>query len=255
MTTDTNILAPIATLQIPDAGPMSTGAERALNFVRDFVIDSNETYELAAGELKIIKARADKLEKQRKTITDPLNAAVKAAIDLDHRPSGFFAEAEKILKQKMLTYSQEQERIAAETQRKADEAAAAERRRLEAEAAEKQKLADAAAKEAQQTGDLLAAARATELAAETAALTVAAQVTTAAPVASSAPKVAGISKSETWDFEVIHKLSLIQHIAARGELANLLVVDNVAMRAYVKSLKANTNLPGVRAFPKQTIRA
>lgn len=64
-----------------------------------------------------------------------------------------------------------------------------------------------------------------------------------------------IDQKTVWDYEVVDKSSLIKHIAKRPELSGLLVIDSIVLRAYVRSMKANTNLPGLRAFPKQTLKA
>lgn len=255
MQPENNILAPIAGLIVPDADQMTSRAETALRFVRGFLVDSAETYQLAADELKNVKARAAAIEKQCRSITDPLNQAVKSVNDLFRGPSTFLADAEKLLKQKMLGWTKEQERIASEERRKDEEAAAVERRRIEDEARKKQAEAETAAKEAAQTGDVLTAARAAEYSSEAAALRRTAQITTAAPVTVATPNIAGISKSETWDFELIDLPLLIKHVAAHPELSNLLTIDSVAVRGYVRSLKANANLPGVRVFSKQVLRA
>jgi hypothetical protein len=72
----------------------------------------------------------------------------------------------------------------------------------------------------------------------------------------SAPaRVAGISKSVTYDWELLDIDKLVKHIAGNPALSNLLAVDSVRMRAYVKGLGANANLPGVRVFSKGSISA
>ncbi len=250
-----DILAPIASLSIPDAALVTQRAQSALQLVETFVVDSPETYQLAADELKAIKARADKLEEQRTSITKPINAALKAVNDLFRGPADLLARAEQALKRKMLAYSEEQERIAAEERRKAEAAAAEERRRLAEQAEAERKRAEEAAAKAAETNDPLAAARAAEHAATAATLATTAQVLTAPVIASVAPKVKGVSTSETWDFEVVDMPSIIKHIAAHPELSNLLTLDTTAVRQYVRSLKANTNIPGLRVFPKKSLRA
>lgn len=70
----------------------------------------------------------------------------------------------------------------------------------------------------------------------------------------SAPaRVAGVSKSVTYDWELLDIAKLVKHIAENPALASLVTVDSVKMRAYVKGLGANTNLPGVRVFSKGSI--
>ena len=53
MSTDT-ILAPVASLTLPDSAAMTGRAQQALSFIQSFEIDSQETYSLAADELRAI---------------------------------------------------------------------------------------------------------------------------------------------------------------------------------------------------------
>jgi len=78
----------------------------------------------------------------------------------------------------------------------------------------------------------------------------------AAPVASTeAAKASGTSVKGTVDYEVKSLISLVQHVAAHPELIALLSVDSVKLRAYVRGLGLNTNLPGVHVFQKRTMSA
>lgn len=273
MSTDT-ILAPVAALTLPDSAALSARAQQALAFIQDFKVDSAEAYGLAADELKAIKARANQLEEQRTGITGPINKALKAINDLFRAPADALAQAEKLLKGKMLAWDQEQERIAAEARRRAEEAAAAERKRLEAEAAERQRQAaeqTAAAAAAQAAGNAQAAAIAQAAAdraqaeAQTAVAT--SQMVIAPVVAVERGKAAGISTSEKIDFDVTSLRLLIAYIAtgksyaegdpalAHPELLGLIRVDEVKLRAYVRGLGMATALPGVRVFKERVLSA
>ena len=88
MTTD-SILAPLATIHAPDAGQLNTRAHAALTMVESMVIDSQETYDLAADELKAIKSKSTTLETQRTAITGPINKALKAVNDLFRGPAQY----------------------------------------------------------------------------------------------------------------------------------------------------------------------
>jgi colicin import membrane protein len=260
--TTPDILAPVVALTLPDSAALSQRAQTALAFIRDFKVDSQEAYGLAAEELQTIKARANKLEEQRTAITGPINKALKAINDLFRPAAEALAEGERLLKTKMLDYSREQERIAAEQRRRAEEAAAAERRRAEEEAADRaaeaRRLAEEAAAAAA-AGDAQAAEVATsnmqraqaeaQAAANTAAMVV------APVVAIEKPAAKGISTSKKIDFEVVDTLALIKHIAAHPELAALVRVDDVKLRAYVRGLGMATNLPGVRVFEDAVMSA
>lgn len=300
------LLTEVHALAMPDMGLESRRASAALRMAGSFVVTCNDDYEMAGEELKSVKAKIVALEAKRESVAGPLYKAWKALNALFKAPMDALKDAETMLKTAMLTYSAEQERIAAEARRVAEAEAAAERRRLEAEAraieqaavAERQRLqkieADrmtaaqaeqdrlaaqamaaaaagnaAAAAEAEKLAneaferDELAAAQAREQAEqveqaaanEQASLQLVAAVTSAPAVEITRAKSAGISTSKTVEFEVVSMLELVKHIAANPDLINLLMVDSTKLRAYVRSLGMNTNLPGVRVFEKRSLSA
>jgi colicin import membrane protein len=257
-----SILAPVASLTLPDSVALTNRAQSALAFIESFQIASAEDYGLAAEELQAIKRRANMIEEQRTGITGPINKALKAINDLFRGPADLLAQGEQILKTKMLAWDREQERIAAEARRQAEELAAAERRRLDDEAAARQREAQAqeqAAAAAAAAGDTQAAAQATAAAAraqaeaQTAAMTSQMVVAPVVPVEKAKP--AGISTAKKLDFEVTNLLALVQHIAAHPELINLVVADSVKLRAYVKGVGMACNLPGVRVSEERVLSA
>jgi len=262
MSTD-NLLAPIAALTLPDSSAMTQRARGALDFIESFRITNAEDYGLAADELKAIKAKATKIEEQRTSLTGPLNKVLKGINDLFRGPGDLLAQGERILKSKMLAWDQEQERIAAEERRRAEEAARVERMRIEAEAAERQRIANeqaAAAAAATKAGDEQAAqvaqAAADRSAAEAQTLALTSQMVVAAPVVTlEKPAAKGISTSKKIDFEVIDLHALVKHIAAHPELLSLVVADSVRLRAYVRGLGTACQLPGVRVFEERVMSA
>lgn len=261
MSTD-SILAPVAALTLPDSSALTDRAQRALAMIESIEITDQETYGLAADELKAIKTRAAALEAQRTGITGPLNTVLRNVNALFKAPSDLLERAERVLKGKMLAWQTEQERIAADQRRKADEAAAAERQRLAEEAAARQREAQEQAAEAaaaQAAGDQqaaqVAAAQAQRAAAEAQAAANTAQMVVAPVVAIAPPKAAGISTSTKVAFEVTNLLQLVQHIAAHPELIGLLKADEVKLRAYVRGLGPACQLPGVRVFEDKVLSA
>lgn len=258
-----NPLASVAALTLPDTAALTTRAQGALEFIESFAIVDQQSYELAAEELQAIKARSKRLEEQRTGITGPINTALKAINALFGGPKDLLDSAEAALKRKMLAYKNEQDRIAAEERRKAEEVASAERRRLETEAAQRQAEAKAqaeAAAAAQAAGDMqaaaLAAAAAQRAQAEANVAATTAQVVVAAPVVAVAkPAAKGISTSTKVDFEVTDLRELVKHIAEHPELLSLVVADSVRLRAYVRGLGLACKLPGVRVFETSTMAA
>lgn len=219
----------------PSAAVLSRGAAAALDLVQGFEVVDAPTFEIAADELKAIKSRASALDEQRKGITAPMDAAKKAVMDLFRGPLEILSEAERLLKSKMLAYQQAEQRKADEARIAAERAAAEERARMHAEA---EKLA--------------AEGRAGEAAVKEQI----AQMVMALPVAASdAPAVKGISTTTTIDFEIVDLLALVQHVAQRPELIALVAADTTKVRAYVRGLGMQCNLPGVRVFSKQSLSA
>lgn len=272
--TSESILAPIAQLSLPASADLTTPAQHTLAFIQDFAITSAEDYGLAADELKTIKARQKSIEEKRTGITDPMNKALRAINALFKGPGELLDQAEQLLKSKMLSYEQEQRRIAAEQLARAEAAAAAERKRLADEAAARQAEADAAAQKAQQAQlegkeqeAALAAAAALRAQSEAAAAATQSQLVVAAPVVVAPPTAKGISTSTKVDFDVKSLRHLVAYIAtgkvfeegdpavAHPELLALVKVDEVRLRAYVRGLGTATNLPGVRVFVQQVMSA
>jgi hypothetical protein len=223
------------TLQQPDQAALSRTADSALALVESFEVVDSATYEIGAEELKAIKAKATSLEEQRKAITAPLDAAKKQVMDLFRNPVELLGKAEAILKGKLLAYQQEEQRKAREAQLAAERAAQEERDRLAAEAAK-----------------LVAEGREGEAMVKQA---VAEMIVAAPPAVQEPAKVAGLSMRSTLDFELVDFQALIRHVAANPELAALLTVDSVKLRAYVKGLGTACKLPGVRVFEKATLAA
>lgn len=251
-------------------------AQRALTNASDFTVDSDDMLEVAAVDLRAVKTLQKKVEEQRTSITGPLNQAVKAVNDLFRAPAQYLQDAESTLKASMLTYTTEQERLAAEARRKAEELARIERERLEAQQREQERIAreasEAAARAAQEAADLAAkgdtqAAAAAQQqaqeqaqAAEQAEAEAQASASTAAvmsmPVAVPAPaRVSGISTSKTVDYVIEDLHALVRHVAEHPELITLLMADSVKLRAQVRATGMNTKLPGVRVFQKSTMAA
>lgn len=235
MTTDTTTLPESVAIARPDSAAMARSADAALAMVQSFEVNDAATFELAADELKGIKARATKLDEQRKAITGPLDQAKAAVMALFKPPLQLLEQAEGILKGKMLTYQQEEQRKANEARIAAERAAQAERDRLAAEAAK-----------------LEAEGRAGEAVVQRA---IAEMVVAPAPAVAEPPKVAGVATRTSVEFEVVDLLQLVQHIAKHPELLALVQADSVKLRAYVRGLGMACQLPGVRVFEKAGLSA
>lgn len=249
-----NIFAPLATIAAPDAAQLNTRAQSALAMVESMVIDSQETYDLAADELKAIKFKAKGLEDQRTAITGPINKALKAVNDLFRSPSEYLTKAESIIKNKMIGYTTEQERIAAEERRKAEAAIRAEQARLAKEAADREAAAKIEADKLIAAGNAEQAAQVqAEAAIEAANLAATAQVMTAPIAAPAVAKVAGVSMRGVWKAECTDKAALVAFVAANLQFLNLLDVNTSALNQMAKAMKETMQIAGVRAFEEKQL--
>lgn len=256
-TTDT------VTYDASSAVMLATKAQAALTSAGDYVIDSQTMLELASDDLKHIKALQKEVEEKRTSITGPLNQAVKAVNDLFRAPKEYLDKAEATLKRAMVAYTTEQERLAAEARRQAEEAARAERERLaaiEREQAEAARLAQQEAEAAAAAGDAEAAA-----AAQTAALAaqeqaaiaaMTANVVSIAPTVEAAPKVAGISGRVTYSAEVTDLMELVKAVAAGTAPIEAIQADAKFLGAQARAYKKAGQLyPGVNVVAERSIAA
>ena len=178
---------------------------------------TSDQYELAAEKLKEIKGIYKRLDEKEKSFTSPLNQAKTAIIDFFRKPKAALDSAEKVYKSAMVSYNQEQERIAREAQARLDEQARKEREKLEEQARK------AAEKGKTEKSDIL--------------LTKAALVS--APVVQpQMVKVAGTGMTLNWDFEVVDESLIPREYMMR---------DDVKIRRIVKALKSETKIPGIKA--------
>jgi hypothetical protein len=224
------------TMTLPSAAELAKRGNSALELVASFVVDSKETYELAAEELQAIQKREKTLNDQRMSITRPIDEAKTNVMSLFRPATDALAQAGAILKTKMLGYAQEQQRKAAAERAESERLAQEERSRLEAQAAAL--AAEGRAGEAEVKHQIAAMIVAAPPATET-----------------TAPKVAGISTRSVVDFELVDLLALVQHVALNPELVGLLQIDSVKVRAHVKSLGLACKTPGLRVFDKASIAA
>lgn len=238
-------------------------AQSALANATDFVIDSATMFELASEDLKQVKTLQKEVEEKRTSITGPLNQAVKAVNDLFRSPKEYLDKAEATLKRAMVTWTTEQERIAAEARAKAEAEARAERERLaaiEREQAEAARKAQEEAQAAAAAGDqeaaaaAMAAAQAAEQQAAVAAMT--AQVVTVAPAVEAPAKVSGISGRVTYSAEVTDLMELVKAVAAGAAPIECLQADTKFLGAQARAFKKSGQLyPGVMAVAERSIAA
>lgn len=237
-------------LQSPRTLHTSADVEEA----KELIIDCPAMLEDNGQEMVAIQTKIKTVEDERKAMVAPINEAHAKVQAFFKKFSDPLTEALAIRKQKHGAYITEQNRIAAELQRKADEAAAAERARLakeaavlEAKAKEKEAKLRAEAEEAAAAGNAAQAARlkaeadARQEKAEEAAAelrTQAASTVSAVVVPESSGKVSGVSKmKDNWQ-AVIEDADLVPR--------EFMMVDTAKLNAYAKAMKDSAKVAGVR---------
>ena len=209
----------------PEVQALTTQTDQLVAHAQTFIVKNAEQYSSAGEELTRIKATQKRLETIRKGMTQPLDAAKKAIMDFFRGPEAKLSQAESGIKRAMIGYSDEQDRLRREEQRKADERARKERERLEAQAA----AAAASGK----------AGRAEQL--QERAATVVAPV-----IHREAPKVTGVNMRDVWKFAIEDEAQI-----PRAFLA----VDESKIRKHVANMKGDTQIPGVRVYCEKQMAA
>src|SRR5579862_842635 len=109
--------------------------EGVLSLVQAYSVDSPAMADLANDELRGVKQRIVRLKELKAGFVEPAKKILENASALFDKPLFALGEAEKVLKGALLTWQQEQERIAAEARRKAQEDERERRQKAEREAA------------------------------------------------------------------------------------------------------------------------
>lgn len=241
------------------SGELLQEATRALSEASAYVIDSPDMYELAAGELMQVKKRAKAINELRLSLTRPIDEAKKRIMDLFTPAIERYTQAERTIKDAMLVYDNEQERIRKqkeaearkareEQERQAREAARAaeEAARAARIAAQEEKNAEAkkAAEEAARQAEQAAAQKAAEQ-----------QAIVAAPVlvADTKPKVKGVSRRSTYSAEIVDMLALVKAVAEGKQPIELLQPDMKVINGMARSLKHALDIPGVKVVENKDI--
>jgi hypothetical protein len=249
----------------PEVKALTVQTEQFAALALTYKVSTPVQYADAGEQLKQVKAAMKRLDDLRKGMTRPLDAAKKAIMDFFRAPEEKLVRAESGIKRAMIAYTDEQERIRREEQRKAEEAARRERERLEAiareterkarekaEAERKAAEAAAAAGRAAEAAKLMAKAAATEERAAAKAEEAAQQAAmVVAPVIQrEAPKVPGISSRETWHAECVDLRALVKAVHEGRAPLSFLIANDKVLGQQARSLKADLVCDGVRVWSK-----
>ena len=206
------------------------------------VVSDGHSYTLAGELLKAIKALrsriAETFDPHCKRAFDAHRALVKEKADAEAP----LQTAERTIKDKLVTYDTEQERLRQVEQRRLQEAA----RQLE----EARRLEEAAAmeREATATGDVA-------LQMEAEALISAPVEAPVVSVAKSTPKVNGISYRLSYKAEVTNLLALVQYVAAHPEHIGLVQANTTALGQMARAMKLALRIPGVQVIETKDVAA
>jgi len=177
-----------------------------------------------AGQLLIeVKRRYKELDSQRKTITNPIDAAKKAVMDLFRNPLLQLEKAESVIKNAIIKYDDEQKEIARKQQLELQKLA-------DQEAERQKKLLDAKIQRAEASGKV---EKAEELAIQKEMI-----VPIAAPVVTpTIEQPAGVSYKTIWSAEVTD----ISQVPREYMIANLPSLNKIA-----QATKGSISIPGVK---------
>jgi len=194
-------------------------------FATNLVIKSADGYTEAGERLKIIKKALSDIEEARTRITRPMNESLRETNAQAKAAAAPFLTDESTIKQAMLAYAREQDRLRIAEQRRLNKIADDERKRL-------QEIADRASAKGQEGKAEQFQERAAQV---------------VAPIAeATAPKVAGISIPKVWTWELVDAALIPREF---------LTVNEVMIGKVVRALKGETRIPGVRVFEQDQIRA
>ena len=216
----------MTTLALPDTGKLDKESNAIVATANHLEVSDNDDLLLAGALLKRIKLAKSILGE---TFDGPIKDAhlahksIKAAKTLHEKP---LADAERIVKGKMGSYTQEQERIRQEEERRLREIARKE--------AEERQLAEAARLEA--AGETEAAEAVIDA------------PPTPAPVVvpKTVAKVEGVSYRTTWKFNIVNADAIPRAY---------MVPDEKAIGAHARSMKERACIPGVEFIHEKSVAA
>jgi hypothetical protein len=200
----------------------------------------------AAGEL--LKG----IKQLRQKIAETFDPHIKRAFD-SHRAlceekrqaEAPLTEAERVLKNALVTYDTEQERLRREEQRRLEREAQQEQERLSLE------RAAALEREGNAFGDTAMVDEARQVLEEQ----LQAPPPPIAAVQKATPRVAGIVHRSTWSARVTDMMALIRFVAANPSHAGLLQINQAALNAQARSLKGGLRIPGVQPLETRDVAA
>jgi hypothetical protein len=156
-------------LKTPEVKELQQETQQLAAIANDYKVTTAEHYATGAEHLKRVKGNLSRLEKIRKGMTQPLDAAKRAIMDFFRPFEEQLTRAEGSIKRALIAYNEEQLRIQRAEQAKVEAAARAERERNERAAADARRKAEEDAAQLRRDAEAAAAAGRTAEAAKLAA--------------------------------------------------------------------------------------
>lgn len=250
--------------QLPEVATASQIAQASYDVALAVQIDSPEMLAIASDELREITGKRKQIEEMRLSLTRPLDESKKRIMDLFRAPTERLEQAEKLLRNGVLTYQQAEREKVEKARREAEAKLAAER----AEAERAQREAERAEREAREAAlhgatveERVAAVEAANQAAaarEEAAEKLELAAVAPMPVIAAAPKADGVSTRQTWKAQVTDFRALVLAAAERAQrgdetLLAFLTPDIKALAGAARSMRNKLSVPGVRVYAEESL--
>lgn len=201
---------------------VDTKAFSAIEQAERLVINTDEQYVIAGNMLKYLKDLTKEIKSTFRPHIEKAHATWKGLLQEEKKHLEPVGKAEKIIKQKMGQYVEEQERRRKEEERRRQEEL---QRQME-----EQRLREAEALEAEGLKEEAEALLEEDI--------------PAPPVISqpATPKIPGLALREEWKFKIVDEKKIPREY---------LKPDEVKIRKVVKALKGETRIPGIQVYSEK----
>lgn len=222
----------------PTALNVVSEAKTLSQTVKTLTITNNKEHQNSGEFLKKIKSISNTMQDRRKEITAPLDESKKRVMDFFRGPLDELSEAERILKRAILTYQQEQARIAEEERKKAEA-------RAKAEEEKKRKILEERAIKAEVEGKESKAEALREQ-----ALDVYVPTVVKAPVLE---KVQGISTKKVWKANIVDINKIPQNVYINDEKVTAAI--QAILNKLATATKGAMPIEGVEFYQEESLSA
>jgi hypothetical protein len=219
-------------------------AHEFCNSITKIVIITEDEYVNNCELTKKVTEYSKKIEKERKTILQPLNDTVKAINNYFKVGQNPLSNLRDKLRKSLSVYTAEQERKRLEAQRKANAEAEKERLRLAAQAKRDNEKALKAAKEGK-------AKKAEAFQERSAIRQNMAEKVVAVEIPKEVPKVEGISYRTDWSAKVVDRKKFFEYCIQHNKF-EYLEINTYLLNKHAKEFKNTIELPGIEFCSTKT---